>query len=115
MMYYQAWLDLRNHRLTADSDWVIKVDADAVFLPDRLLHTLQGYTVPAGGVYIENCKGANNGFAGNLEIVSAEAFHRFLENLDTCKATLDWKGASSATQIPWQEDLFMWKCMDKVG
>merc|ERR1712218_29358 len=36
MMFYQAWLDIRNNQLTADSDWVIKVDADAVFLPSRL-------------------------------------------------------------------------------
>jgi hypothetical protein len=116
MMYYQAWLDLRKNRLTTDSDWVIKVDADAVFLPERLIDVLQGYQVPAGGVYVENCKTANHSFSGNLEVVSAQAFHTFLENLDTCKETLDWKGKSPGWKWgPWKEDLFMQKCMDKIG
>merc|ERR1712039_500414 len=48
MMFYQAWLDIRNKKLTADSDWVVKVDGDAVFLPQRLLDTLKGYKAPAG-------------------------------------------------------------------
>merc|ERR1712060_668179 len=92
MMFYQAWLDIRNKKLTADSDWVVKVDGDAVFLPQRLLDTLKGYKAPAGGVYIENCKKVMFGFFGHLEVVSTDGFNTFLSSLETCKSTLDWKG-----------------------
>merc|ERR1711870_131395 len=37
MMFYQAWLNIREQQLSAGSDWVIKVDADSVFLPARRL------------------------------------------------------------------------------
>merc|ERR1711920_864725 len=48
MMFYQAWKDMRDTGKTADSDWVIKTDVDAVFLPERLLKRLQGFHVPQG-------------------------------------------------------------------
>merc|ERR1712014_2714 len=75
MMFYQAWLNMREQQLTAGSDWVIKVDADSVFLPARLL-----------------------------------------TNLETCKATLAWKGDDPDWKFgPWGEDMFMQRCMDKFG
>merc|ERR1712050_347026 len=116
MMFYQAWKDMRNSRLTVDSDWVIKVDADAVFLPQRLLTGLQSFHVPEGGVYIENCKKVIYGFFGNLEVVSGDGFATFLDNLESCKATLDWKGLDPDWKFgPYGEDLFMQNCMDKFG
>merc|ERR1711870_196478 len=85
MQFYQAWKDMRENKLTADSDWVIKVDVDSVFVPQRLLTKLQGYKVPQGGVYLE-----------------------------TCKSSLDWKGLDPDWKFgPYGEDLFMQKCMDK--
>merc|ERR1711972_197702 len=82
--HYQAWLDIRNHKLASGSDWVIKSDIDAVFLPQRLLDSLKGYKVPSGGVYIEYCK-----------------------------SSLDWKGQDPDWKFgPWGEDLFMQRCMD---
>merc|ERR1712217_133764 len=114
--HYQAWLDIRNKKLTSDSDWVIKSDVDAVFLPIRLLKTLSGYKVPAGGVYVENCKKVMYGFFGNLEVVSVDAFKSFASNLESCKGSLDWKGKDPDWKFgPWGEDLFMQKCMDKIG
>merc|ERR1711870_144586 len=114
--HYQAWLDIRNKKLTSDSDWVIKSDIDAVFLPQRLLDTLKGYKVPSGGVYIENCKKVMYGFFGHLEVVSGDGFQTFLTNLETCKATLAWKGDDPDWKFgPWGEDLFMQRCMDKIG
>jgi len=116
MMFYQAWLDIRSNKLAASSDWVVKVDADAVFLPVRLLHTLQGFKVPDGGVYVENCPKVMFGFFGNLEVVSQDGFASFLANLETCKSTLDWKGEDPDWKFgPYGEDLFMQKCLDKIG
>merc|ERR1719411_1684042 len=116
MMFYQAWMDIRNKMLTKDSDWVVKVDADAVFLPIRLLNTLHGYKVPEGGAYIENCHKVAWGFFGNLEVVSQDGFSTFLSNLENCKSSLDWKGEDPKWKYgPWGEDLFMQKCLDKIG
>jgi len=116
MMFYQAWLNIRANKLTAGSDWVVKVDADAVFLPLRLVHTVASFKVPAGGCYIENCAKVMYGFFGNLEVVSSDGFASFLSNLETCKADLDWKGEDPDWKYgPWGEDLFMQKCMDKIG
>merc|ERR1712203_1107140 len=40
----------------------------------------------------------------------------FLSSLETCKSTLDWKGLDPDWKYgPYGEDLFMQKCMDKVG
>jgi hypothetical protein len=116
MMFYQAWMDMRSNKLTQDSDWVVKADADAVFLPGRLLSVLEGYEVPGGGLYIENCEKVMYGFFGNLEVVSHDGFDAFLNNLEHCKSTLDWKGLSPKWKFgPWGEDLFMQKCMDIHG
>ena len=99
-----------------DSDWVIKADADAVFIPVRLLETLKDFMVPGGGVFVENCKKVMYGFFGNLEVVSHGAFDAFLFNLEHCKATLDWKGLKPSWKYgAWGEDLFMQKCMDIHG
>merc|ERR1711979_125262 len=107
---------MRDKNMYSDSDWVIKSDVDAVFLPIRLLKTLSGYKVPAGGVYVENCKKVMYGFFGNLEVVSADAFSTFISSLETCKSSLDWKGVAPNWKFgPWGEDLFMQKCMDKIG
>merc|ERR1711870_213748 len=93
-----------------------KSDADAVFLPIRLLKTLTGYKVPDGGVYVENCKKVSFGFFGNLEVVSKEAWTSFASNLESCKGSLDWKGEDPDWKFgPWGEDLFMQRCMDKIG
>merc|ERR1712242_189947 len=87
MMFYQAWKDVRSRSLFDNSDWFVKVDADAVFLPQRLLDTLKGYKVPAEGMYVEDCK-----------------------------KTLDWKGQDPDWKYgPWGEDLFMQKCLDAKG
>jgi len=116
MMFYQAWKDIRSKSLFDNSDWFVKVDADAVFLPQRLLDTLKGYKVPAEGVYVENCKKVLFGFFGNLEVVSATGFNTFLSNLEDCKKTIDWKGQDPDWKYgPYGEDLFMQKCLDAKG
>merc|ERR1711948_225406 len=116
MMFYQAWKHIRDTGKTADSDWVIKTDIDAVFLPERFLHRMQGFHVPEGGVFIENCEKVMFGFFGNLEVVSKDGFDTFASNLESCKKTIDWKGTDPDWKFgPYGEDLFMQKCMEKVG
>merc|ERR1712039_763363 len=56
------------------------------------------------------------GFFGNLEVVSKDGFDTFASNLESCKKTVDWKGTDPDWKFgPYGEDLFMQKCMEKVG
>merc|ERR1712217_235429 len=57
-----------------------------------------------------------SGFFGNLEVVSKDGFDTFATNLESCKKTVDWKGTDPDWKFgPYGEDLFMQKCMEKVG
>merc|ERR1712113_735722 len=70
--------------------WVVKVDADAIFVPHRLKGMLQGHPITYTGIYIENCNEVKWGFFGNLEVFSVEAFSTLLTNIDSCSQTIDW-------------------------
>merc|ERR1712150_205699 len=98
-------------------DYVIKVDADAVFLPGRLrtwLSTKGGGGESPHGVYFENCRNVQYGFFGNLEVISktgAKVLDAYLEECHEAFAPCankgcDWKWG------PWGEDVFVQRCMD---
>lgn len=87
-------------------DFVVKVDPDAVFFPDRLRkHVLEYVGKP---VYFSNCGkyGGEVLLYGSLEVFSTQALKIYQQNIKTCKA-LPWKG--------WGEDYYMQKCMNKLG
>merc|ERR1712038_1298360 len=84
-MGYEVWKTMRNDGKYKQYDWVVKTDADAVFLPARLLETLRNQPVTDKGIYLENCKKVMYGFFGNLEVFSAVAFQTLLDNMDDCK------------------------------
>jgi len=114
MIFFAAWKKMRDEGEYTNYDWVVKTDADAVFLPARLLDRLREQPVTDKGIYLENCKKVMYGFFGNLEVVSIAGWRTFLENLDDCKNTLDYKG-NNWKFGPWGEDLFAQKCMDLHG
>merc|ERR1719346_263576 len=96
-----------------DAEWVVKVDADAVFVPHRLKGMLQGHPITYTGIYVENCKSVQWGFFGNLEVFSREAFDTLIANLDSCSAKIDWVRGTKWGPIG--EDLFAQMCMDYNG
>jgi len=114
-LFKQVWKDMRvrwNDGLN-DADWVVKVDADAVFLPERLRKVLSEQADTYTGVYLENCKGVEYGYFGNLEVSSKKAFKLLLDNLESCSQKIDWvKGTKLG---PIGEDLFAQMCMDWQG
>jgi len=114
MIFFEAWKKMREQGEYKKYDWVIKVDTDAVFLPARLLDRLRDQPVTDKGIYMENCKKVMYGFFGNLEVVSIVGWQTFMDNLDDCKNSLDWKG-NNWKFGPWGEDLFAQKCMDLHG
>merc|ERR1712156_1224846 len=65
-------------------DWVVKVDPDAVFLPERLRDRIQWMPRTTSGVMLQNCQYVDYGFFGNLEVLSVEAFDTTIDG--ACKA-----------------------------
>merc|ERR1711920_335961 len=65
-------------------DWVVKVDPDAVFVPERLKDRIQWMPRTTSGVMLQNCEYVDYGFFGNLEVISGKAFGVLVGNLDTC-------------------------------
>jgi len=116
-MFFQVW---RKIKVDADAKWkntdyTIKVDADAVFVPGRLRNWLS--TKPGDsphGVYYENCQNVQYGFFGHLEIISHRAVEVLTTYLEECHTAFapcandgcDWKWGA------WGEDVFAQRCMD---
>lgn len=87
-------------------DFVVKVDPDAVFFPDRLRLHVQAYT--GRSVYVPNCGKWASGpkLYGSIEVFSTQAIHTYARRVSDCKS-LPWQG--------WGEDYYMQHCMDLLG
>merc|ERR1712217_241453 len=115
-MFIQTWRKIKEENMWNTKDWTVKVDADAVFVPQRLRTKLAQNEVTSNGIYLENCKYVNFGFFGNLEVISRKGFATFLANLEDCKSSLNYLGREKDFgNEPWGEDLFMQRCMDLHG
>jgi len=114
-MFVRVWKKIQDAGHYSNHNWVIKVDADAVFFPSKLGSVLQGVRVPEEGLYMENCKFVDWGYFGNLEVFSKQAFQTLLDNVDTCYDAIDWKlGVHGGKYGPMGEDLFAQQCMDMM-
>jgi len=115
-LHAAAWKAVKEEGKYKSAEWVMKLDADAVFVPSRLRPILAKQMVPAEGVYLENCQHVSYGYFGNLEVFSLAAFETLVTNIDTCKASLPWKtGVKGGKFGPMGEDLFAQQCLDSVG
>jgi hypothetical protein len=85
-------------------DWIVKVDLDAVFFPDRLRHLIRGLepkdtdALQERGVFLQNCP---LGLHGPLEVLSRKALKIFAKGRDEC-----WKAP--------QEDVYVKECLVKL-
>jgi len=113
--FYQVWLKVREVGKWETVDYTVKVDADAVFVPQRLrdyLGTNKGDS--PHGLYFENCKNVQYGMFGNLEVISRTGTKVLTQYLENCHAEFapcandgcDWKFGA------WGEDVFAQRCMD---
>merc|ERR1712063_120542 len=112
-------LDLLKERFLGKwetKSWTVKVDPDAVFLPNRLQGWLGSRNGESPhGVYFENCKNVQYGFFGNLEVMSHEATNVLTKYLEDCHAVYapcandgcDWQYGA------WGEDVFVQRCLDR--
>jgi len=101
---------VKEDKIYLNYDWTIKVDADCVFLPERLRGHIWGLRPPANvPMYLKNnhLEGlGNSGFLGAIEVFSREAMRRFMDNAQECGQYL---GTNSG------EDGFFKGCMDAIG
>jgi len=101
---------VKEDALYLNYDWTIKVDADCVFLPDRLRSHLWALRPPPNTpMYVKNnhLEGlGNGGFLGAIEVFSQEAIKKFMDNAEECGKFL---GTDSG------EDGFFKGCMDAIG
>lgn len=84
-------------------DWTVKVDPDAVFLPDRLRKFVRADYHKEGplgnGILFNNCK---SGMLGSLEVMSSRALQVYAAGHGHCET------------LP-EEDVYLQKCMAKLG
>jgi len=101
-----AWDTLISSGKLWPHDFVVKVDPDAVFFPDRLRKHME----PRVGqsVYVPNCGKWASGpkLYGSMEVFSVEALRTYESRVEECKK-LPWQG--------WGEDYYMQHCMDLLG
>jgi hypothetical protein len=115
-MHIAAWKLIKDEGAWDKYDWTIKSDIDAIFIPIRLRNKLGQVEVTDNGIYLENCKWEYYGFFGALEVISHDGVGTLINNLDDCKASLNYKeGQKSTGNQPWGEDLFVQRCMDLQG
>lgn len=117
-LYSQAWKAAADGVVSSSAAWVVKADADAVFVPSRLRRLIRDVPVGSNGIYVASCPGAAHPFFGNLEVFSRQAFLTLREHVDACKADerISWKECCLDMQpIPMGEDMFAQKCMDFHG
>jgi hypothetical protein len=117
-MFIQVWKQIDTEGNWKSHNWIIKVDADAVFIPARLVTKIATQHVPTAGLYYENCKYVAYGYFGNLEVFSHDAWSTLIANVDACynDKDIDWKtGIKDGKYGPMGEDLFAQRCMDTHG
>lgn len=110
-----VFIDVWNHVVETGKfllhDWTVKVDADALIVPDRLKSHLGALKPPAyRPIYLKNNgmdKGmGNNGFLGAVEIFSKQAVQIYGDNWEGCKKSLGLDAG---------EDGYFKGCMDALG
>jgi len=117
-MYKQVWKAIAKKADYAAYDWTIKVDADAIFIAERLVKRIMLLPVPPSGAFMVNCEKVKYGFFGNLEVLDKTAFSILAANIDSCSSDTvsNWKvGIDKGKYGPMGEDLFAEMCMRKNG
>lgn len=103
--FIAAWKLLKEDGRYTTHDYVVKLDVDAVFFPDRLRTWLGSNEPPGKSVYIRSCVDSPNGLQGALEVFSTQAVSKYLDDIDKCRDELDYSR--------WGEEVFTQQCMDR--
>jgi hypothetical protein len=105
-IFIEIWDEVKKTGIYKEHQWTVKVDPDAVFLPQRLRQHLTRLRVPPRqALYVENCNFKFR-FMGALEILSTEAVHTFFAQKHECDKFISHDGG---------EDSWMHACLDAIG
>ncbi|CAK0807907.1 unnamed protein product [Prorocentrum cordatum] len=105
-LFMNAWDTILDRTLVLDFDWAIKVDPDAVVVPDRVRDHVRDKT--GSNVFVRNCEGATwQLMFGSLETISRGGLQVYKEGRYRCRNELDW--------YSWGEDFFLDKCFLHLG
>merc|ERR1719189_563531 len=106
-VFAKVWNDVKCGGEYLNHPWTVKVDADAVFFPDRLRTKLQKYIKPPSetALYFHNIDFKFN-FMGALEVMSKEAVNILLDGIGECLEHIGTDGG---------EDIFTMQCLDALG
>jgi len=108
-LFMHVWDSVRNLGLYKATDWSVKVDPDAVLLPERLRWHLKPHTGEKG--YVVNCAKPympeGPMMFGAMEAITGPAIQTYFDRAGECTGGLPWQ--------EWGEDLFMGKCLEKLG
>jgi hypothetical protein len=105
--FIHAWEYVRQDGRYKNHDWVVKVDVDAVFFPDRLKTHLDSLKIPQHAkAYVWNSDATSYHFAGALEVITSEALDTYFLNANTC---------SKKQKHNVGEDFYMKSCLDGIG
>jgi hypothetical protein len=114
-VFLRAWSKIGKLGHFRNHDWTVKVDVDAVFIPQRLRTRLAQHmrfqqVSPEDEVYFRNCAMFNS-LQGPVEVFSKGAVERFLQhgNKETCLKDVVPDAATIG------EDWFMKLCMDLLN
>jgi len=113
LIFLKAWDMIFEDGRWWDYEWIVKVDPDAVFFPNRLKIRLYPY-YKAGdtngpALFVANCDRSWNNepwslkLFGSLEVFTRNAVGMYRAYKDKCEEGLDWKG--------WGEDFYMQECL----
>jgi len=110
-IFLKVWRRIFEVQEYALHDWTIKVDPDAVFLPDRLRRRVareeaQITAQLQQGVYLNNCKIGNH---GPIEVISTHGMEVFRRGIDRCVE----KNYAPVNEIG--EDVFTRRCWRHLG
>jgi len=108
-IFIAVWKKVIDEQWHAHYPWIVKVDPDAVFFPERLRPIVAKHR---GAGYIDNCK---YGLHGPIEVLAASTL-RVLEA--DYKASFDGKAPKKCVEQlhfgQWGEDFFLSRCMWQV-
>jgi len=102
-----AWAAIRDSNRIPWHDWVVKVDPDTVWFPQRLRLQIRDKILPYGNennnIFVTNCKRWNT-MQGPMEVLSRSAALKMLAQQLQC-GSFD----------RWAEDQFLVNCLRRLG
>jgi len=106
-LFLNAWEAVNKDGRLWNHDWTVKVDPDAVLLPDRLRVRLKPLT--GSNSYIVNCDkpGMAPMMFGSVEVFSFQAMQTFFRDGMSCRNNMPIDS--------WGEDLFIGECLKTLG